>query len=354
MNTLFLMTLNAGTSYWRLFNPAMAMQQSGKTIALYPEFDPKFPYVHTWEEEILTDSTKGTLFGNLMVWADIVVGQRFSTHAGLAIIDTIQQEFKKKFFTEVDDDVYHVPADHPASAYLSPGSELLKISEKQLQLSDGLIVSTEYLKRAYKEQNKKIHIVPNALDFDLWKFKPTKKKRKFINIGYVGGQQHTRDLKILNKVIPPILDKYKKVQFTIWGGDPKVIPERERVIKHFTFAPVLDYPGELAKMNYDIGIAPLVDNYLNRSKSNLRWLEYSALGIPTVASPIEPFNQASPIFIAKKPDEWIEMLSHLIENEEVRKTVGHEARLKVQERYDIKNVAAKYYSTLEKEVNGNA
>ena len=348
MKILFLMTLNAGTSYWRLYNPAMTMQRNGGDITLFPQFDPAFPYVYTWEVELLNDSQKGTAFGGLMDWADIVVGQRFATDVGLSVIDVIQKEFKKKFFTEIDDNIHFVPADHPAYEYIKPGTQALIVAEKQLKLSDGLIVSTEFLKREYEKYNKKIYVVPNALDFKLWKPVP-KRKRKFINIGYVGGQQHVRDLKILNKVIPTITDKYKNVRFLIWGGAPEIIPAGPKVIKRYTFSPVLDYPKELARAGYDIGLAPLVDNFLNRSKSNLRWLEYSALGIPTVASPIEPYRNIEPILLAKEPQEWIDAISKLIENEETRKTIGLMARKKVEKAYDIKDVFERYYQTLKKE-----
>ena len=353
MKVLFLMTLNAGTSYWRLYNPAKNMEQNGTDVTLFPQFDPAFPYVYTWEADLLVDSVKGEIFGNLMSWADIVVGQRFFTEAGLSVIDVLQQEFKKKFFMEIDDNIHYVPADHPAYEQIKPGTQSLKIAEKQLKLSDGVIVSTEYLKKVYIKYNKNIHVMPNAIDFKLWKHK-SRKNKKFVNIGYVGGQQHVRDLKILNKVIPSILDKYKNVRFIIWGGAPEIIPEGPRVIKYSTFAPVLDYPRELAKLNYDIGLAPLVDNYLNRSKSCLRWLEYSALGIPTVASPIEPFNRVSPIFTCQQSDEWITTLSHLIESPEVRETVGMAAQEKVKRDYNIQGVVDKYTTLLKKEVMKNA
>lgn len=350
MNVLFLMTLNAGTGYWRMFNPAKHMDNNnGCKVILFPDFDPSFGQVYLWEMDLLRDSALGEHIGNLLKdWADIVVGQRIGTHAGLAVIDTVHHH-GKKWITEIDDNVFEVPADHPAFKSFYPGGIQQQIAREQLEISDGLIVTTEYLKKTYKRFNKNIYVIPNSIDFDLWK-PNLKRNRRFVNIGYVGGGQHNRDLKVLQKVIPAVLEKYKNTRFIIWGGRPEMIPNGPRVKNIQTWVPVLDYPKELRKLGYDIGLAPLVDNYLTRSKSNLRWLEYSALGIPTIASPIEPFNHVSPIFLAKTSDDWVYAISHLVENKEARETVGNAAQEKVKKNYNIQDTVKKYIKILSGEL----
>jgi hypothetical protein len=46
---------------------------------------------------------------------------------------------------------------------------------------------------------------------------------------------------------------------------------------------------QLRKM--DLLIAPLVDNPFNRCKSNIKWLEFSALGIPMAGQNICTYNK---------------------------------------------------------------
>ncbi len=41
---------------------------------------------------------------------------------------------------------------------------------------------------------------------------------------------------------------------------------------------------------WHIGLAPLADTEFNRYKSDLKWLEYTALGLPVVASDLEPYR----------------------------------------------------------------
>jgi len=51
-------------------------------------------------------------------------------------------------------------------------------------------------------------------------------------------------------------------------------------------------------------------------------------------------------YLAKDNDEWIEKISLLIENPELRKTIGTEARKTVEERYSVNSQKDKYLSLL--------
>ena len=111
-----------------------------------------------------------------------------------------------------------------------------------------------------------------------------------------------------------------------------------------------EYPQELASLGFDIGLAPLRDNHFNRAKSNLRYLEYGALRIPTVASDVEPFKKtdSSGIIKVTEPEDWFTALSFLIEDEHARKKAGEAAYKDVKTNYNIKDIAAHYVDVLKK------
>ena len=84
------------------------------------------------------------------------------------------------------------------------------------------------------------------------------------------------------------------------------------------------YYKKLQKIDFDIGVAPLIDNEFNRCKSNLRWLEWSALGVPTVASRVVPFQCIRPNidgYLAKNEKEWYTNLRALIEIPKLRERI---------------------------------
>jgi glycosyltransferase involved in cell wall biosynthesis len=74
--------------------------------------------------------------------------------------------------------------------------------------------------------------------------------------------------------------------------------------------PIGDYPAEVAKLG--IGIAPLADNAFNRSKSWLKALEYSALGVPFVATDLPEYRRLGVGLLASNQRQWKGMLSTLL------------------------------------------
>lgn len=117
---------------------------------------------------------------------------------------------------------------------------------------------------------------------------------------------------------------------------------------------IIDLPwvsnaDELAKVFsiFDIGIAPLHDNEFNNFKSNIKFLQYSSLAIPTIASRVGPYQEIEDkqvgITIKSKGaqhEKWVKALELLIKNKEYRIDLGKKAYNYVKENYDMdKNCA---------------
>ena len=58
-------------------------------------------------------------------------------------------------------------------------------------------------------------------------------------------------------------------------------------------------------MNLDLALAPLEYNKFNEAKSNLRVLEYGALGWPVIASDIAPYRNTPVTRVPNNPRAWI-------------------------------------------------
>ncbi|UCF14587.1 MAG: glycosyltransferase [Phycisphaerales bacterium] len=85
---------------------------------------------------------------------------------------------------------------------------------------------------------------------------------------------------------------------------------------------------DLASSN--IGLAPLPDNPFTRGKCSFKVLEYSAAGLPVVASPVgtnaEHVRDGVTGFLAKSGDEWVERITQLIESPQLRVDMGKQGR----------------------------
>ncbi len=238
----------------------------------------------------------------------------------------IRKHFNLKWVVDTDDNMYGIHPENPAKGH----QDALEANRaKCLYLADGLTVSVPNLKKVYASLNPHIFVQKNALDFKLWdEFKVS--PHKGIRIGWDGSKGHEPDLELIRPVIKEIKKDYPEVKFVTMGAQPDFSDE------HHEWTPMMNYPKKLASLNLDIGLAPLIDSSFNRCKSNLRYLNYSALSIPVVYSPTE--NQKGlPGINATSRYEWYEAISTLIEDKQLRRKLGQGQNRYIKEHFDMKN-----------------
>jgi len=90
----------------------------------------------------------------------------------------------------------------------------------------------------------------------------------------------------------------------------------------------------------DVGLMPLPDDEWSRGKCGMKALQYMALGIPPVVSPVganvEIVRDGVEGFHARGADEWRERLLRLLRDGELREQMGRRARARVEERYSAR------------------
>ena len=97
---------------------------------------------------------------------------------------------------------------------------------------------------------------------------------------------------------------------------------------------------EVAEMaHFDVGIMPLRDDEWSRYKCGLKLLQYMALGIPGVASPVgvnaEIIQPGINGFLAADDDAWVSGLHALLADAPRREQMGAAARRTVEEKYSL-------------------
>ena len=298
IRALFVNTSSSGVSFWRMFNFWPAAVRTGVMDIAMPFWQKDCSESHPWQTDMRNVELKHAYLGKLgacLREADVCVFQMAHFRDALNVFLSMRdayEEVRVPMVAECDDNYRNTPAYNPASVSYSPGTEHRDVATKQFKLADAMVVSTPGLKDIYSDYNEHIYVVPNSIDFAVWGTAKSRKKRKpGILIGWAGGANHDHDLRVMEPVVKRILAKYRDVRFVFVHGVPnylKGIPGVEVVQK---FVPINHYPSFLASQDFNIGIAPLEDNAFNACKSNLRWLEYSSLGIPTVASRVGHFAQ---------------------------------------------------------------
>ncbi len=357
MKVAFIPTNVSGVMFYRCWQQAEAMRRLGAEVAVL-WYQSKMFKMHPWEEDLLqpgmsirSDVTQAC------DWADVVIWMGLHTPQSLNLFLEMKARYDKPHLMEIDDYIFSIPPKNIASTVYKPGTELTKIMLAQMKSADGVICSTPYLAEMYRPINQNCHVIENSIDCTLWP--RSKSKNKWSpTIGWMGGGTHDDDHEMVADAVGEVLRLEKNVKFAYICGKevPSFFKGIPRLKWAFKFSDINTYPGVIAKQGFDIGIAPLVDNNFNRGKSNLRWLEYSALGIPTVASPLPHFKESirhgKTGFLADSHKEWVEMLRSLINAPAVRANVGVAARLEVKDKWSPKKMGQKYLTLLRRIANG--
>ena len=265
-----------------------------------------------------------------------------------------RDKFKKKVIIDLDDDYLAILPTHPLYDVMKPQKKNRAITSTILSFADAITVSTEPLKQKIKEHMRTVHgldkpifVLPNMNDRKDWDFKPVAKSTDKIIIGYSGSNSHYDDLAMFLPHLAEIMHKYPNVYFESIGA---IGAENIKLFSCFSdeaklrcdllpsTSSFLEYPEHLSKQKWDIAVAPLDDSAFTRSKSHIKWLEYSMYKIPTIASRVYPyFMQSFGIDTIRhdesgllvKPSEWFGAMEDLILNKERRTKLGEKAQKQV-------------------------
>ena len=280
-------------------------------------------------------------------WADVIVCQYINSPEGLSVVQAMRD--LKPTFAEVDDYFKQVPYQSIAYDENKPGDGQDLWATRQMMESKGVIVSTPWLVDKYKEYNPNIKCIPNCIDFDLWD-SFDRIPHDLIRIGWIGGATHEGDLKLIKAVLYDLINTLPNIEVYIVSAPPPNWPKTERMHLVEKWVLMDEYTKHVKTLSFDIGLAPLRDNLFNRGKSNLRGLEYSACKIPTVASPVEPFKNGLPFWLANDDQEWYDQINLLATNEDVRKEAGILVYNEVKEKYNLETVARQYAQFLTEQI----
>lgn len=226
--------------------------------------------------------------------------------------------------------------------------------------SDAVVVSTPALAERLAHLNARCGVVPNALDERLFGGPPEAlPSRRPLTMGFMGTMTHEADLMMVLRPLRGLLRRAKgKVRLEIVGG-----VERGRFaaalhglpVRMIETADTHEYPTFVEWMRrsirWDFAIAPLEDDPFTRCKSDLKYLDYSALGIPAVFSDVRPYRETvrhreTGLLVPNDPDAWAAALVEMAEDDTLRARIARAARDEVHSARMLATNAARWLEAL--------
>lgn len=243
--------------------------------------------------------------------------QNYIHDISLAVLDEWNTSSCRPFLIyALDDLINDLDKTNPFRKHIPPNARSrLKYA---LARCDRLVVSTDFLAETYRHFIGDIRVVPNRLEKNIWcplnSLKRTSNKPR---IGWAGGSTHQGDLLLLKEIIEQTRGE---ADWIFFGMCPDEI--RPLLAEYHDLVSFDEYPAYLAKLNLDIAVAPLTISPFNQGKSNLRLLEYGALGIPVVCTDIDPYRNSPACRVENSANAWVAALRERIYDAEGREKEG--------------------------------
>ncbi|MER9327582.1 methyltransferase domain-containing protein [Mesorhizobium sp. M0488] len=219
-----------------------------------------------------------------------------------------------------------------------PGALQRTICRRFIQKSIGVIASTPTLAERIGSLNPNIAVLPNQIDDTLFKRRKPRTSSsspRKLRFGYMGTFTHFEDLLGIVQPLRRFISLNPNVEFEIVGvaGSSEVIslfgstPIRISGVPHES----VEYPGFVKWMqetiDWDFAIAPLNDTRFNRSKSDIKFLDYSAIGVPGIYSNVAAYrgtirHDENGLLANANHDEWSSALDRMIQDDEMRRRIA--------------------------------
>jgi len=295
--------------------------------------------------------------------SDVVVFHRPDSEEKLQAALLLKKMGKKIVFD--NDDTYKVDDQMKLGKFFQSKSKIL---DEFIKISDLVTTTTDFLADEYRQINQNVIVLPNCVDPLDWP-EPLKNNSDAVRVGLFGSTTLNGDFEPITGLLKE-LSQRKGVKLVMFGLPPKelhtdLVKEtyKEELafwdsldIEWQPFVGMADYFDTLNSLRLDLVLIPRKDNYFNRCKSNLKFLEASMLEIPVIA---QGFNDGKDPytrdidgingFIAYNMRDWAKYVGFMLNNPAKRREMGKTAQKYVLNNYSILENACKWeqaYETL--------
>lgn len=359
---------HSGCAYWRCRLPAKAIQEQGLA-----------------EVKVFDDTCMGDEeLQDIIEWGDVIVRQSSMGIEEIAMIRHYKENLGKTMIGDYDDYTFSISAYNPSYRsfglsnvrvidnntgrefwWYKDGKDGFDLKANKLRYMslmdllfhfDAITTTNKFLKEKYQEHNNNIFILPNSIDFNIFKPLPRLNDNR-VRIGWTASDSHCSEIIMVKQIMRKVVNKYgDKVIFVELGNLFELQNEfNKNELELHPWVSLFSYPFKLASLGFDIGICPLelsdpkaVD--FNRAKSQLKWSEFGALRIPSVCTNAEPYScveDGVTGYLASTVDEYAEKIGILVENADLRKKIGDNAYQKNYEDYNLEKNAVLWVEAYE-------
>lgn len=314
-----------------------------------------------WPEQVLNAHMKAVVHGTTVMNLDpryyamvkSVRIQRQATKQQLEFVKHLREISKQngmRLIYEIDDICFSedIPEYNKYKpAFVNP--EIRESAQAIMSMCDEITVTCDFMKDYYKSKtgNPNVTVIPNFMPkfwmgrfFDLTKnMNNLDKFKRKPRILYAGSGAHfdvdnrvkqKDDFEHVNNVIRKTANKY---QWVFLGAFPLSLLDlvKEGKIEFHQWKRLYEYPEMVSSLDVNMLVAPLQDNIFNKSKSDLKYIEASAYGLPIACQDLCTYANAPIKF--KTGDEMIDRIDETLKDISKYRSICKSARQYAETRW---------------------
>jgi glycosyltransferase involved in cell wall biosynthesis len=293
----------------------------------------------------------------LLSRADAVLVQREAMLFGPPLIEWLAvRVFRRPMVLDLDDATY-IPYTSPTFGKLGKAFKWFSKTDDLIRWASLVTCGNSAIAEYVTSKGAKARVIPTVVDTDVFHPVPRNRQDEALVLGWIGTHSTFPYLESTFSVLRELARDNKFRLKIVGAGKSEVrIPEVEvenleweldREVKDF--------------QSLDIGLYP-IDPSLYASqwaagKSGFKAIQYMAVGIPFVATPVGAVREHGKVgithYCATTRDEWREALSTLIADRERREQMGAAGRRWALEHYGLAAQADKLAAALREAAQGS-
>ncbi len=236
---------------------------------------------------------------------------------------------------DLDDDYFHIDPTNREAARVWDREMLGRLADN-MALADLVTCCSEPLAAVLRDYADDVRVIPNGLPAQyLGSPRDYQAADRPLSVGWAGTASTVAELPEAVRALNRIAHYPRPgggVQVRLVGIDAKramALGLRGKRVGALGWVERIEHYLQ-AVSEWDVWVAPYRDTAFNRAKFATKFLESSVLGIPLIASDIEPYRavirHGENGFLVKREHEWGRYLKQLADDPELRQRIGMMAR----------------------------
>lgn len=269
----------------------------------------------------------------LVPFYDVVFVHREATPIGLPVFEfMISKVLRKPYIYDFDDAIWKLDISDTNKALGGLRYSPQKIP-RTMRMANKVLAGNDYLAGYARAYNNRVQVFPTIVDTDYHRRKETGRAPDKVCIGWTGTHTTLRHFEIILDELTEVYAKYRdRIYFKLIVNADAAYEALDLVSTRWNLQHEIEELSE-----FDIGLMPLPDDEWSNGKCGFKAIQYLALGIPALVSPVgintKIVEDGVSGYVCRTGGDWIERLEELINDAELRRSMGMRGREKIVREY---------------------